>query len=1034
MRVVWRRLLTVALQPMRLAVCGFGVGLLLCLVGTHARAQDILFVTQPPFGNDFTTVNSTFGNHLGHTGAAPRGGDLYLRYDDGTLRNLTAEAGYGLTAGAEIAVREPTVHWSGSKALFSMVVGGTTQNDYTPVFWQIYEVSGLASGETATIMHLPQPAGFNNVSPLYGRDERIFFTSDRPRNGNPLLYPQLDEYESAPTNTGLWSMNADGSDLRLLDHAVSGVFTPIVASDGRVVATRWDHLQRDQQNYPGASYGAFNYVSEDSTQTTGDALEVFPEPRSRQPGSSLHGHRINIFLPWQIFEDGTGHETLNHVGRHELSHYFDSGRDGLPEFIPPAGRRTADRIFQLAEDPTRPGYFYATYAPEFQTHAAGQIIGLDGGEDVNADDMEVDFVTDPVSDAPLPEGQATPAGHPGLFRNPLPLADGTLVAVRTTEAQPDRRTSGPLSSRYDFHLVRLVAGTPYHTPGARLIPGGISKSISYFDNYEYRQHAYEGPLWELDPVELRARPAPPARTNPLPEIEAAVLDDVLGAAGRAALEQFLVDNELALVVSRNVTRRADRQQDFNLKVANSSTETAEPGSTPAEVAFMQFFQGDQVRAYSGFNAGRRPIATLLHDGLLAPLPGAPAASVPIAADGSMAAFVPASRALTWHLTDASGSPLVRERFWVSFASGEIRVCANCHGLNRTDVVLGEGPPTNEPQALRDLVSWWQDNYGPPSSVHQVAGRILYEGSGNPVGDVALTMAGTVAVHGASSDSNGDFAFADLAGAGWRLSPAKQGGVAGAVTAYDASMVLRATLGLEELGPLASAACEVTGNGSLSSLDAVRILQMSLGVLDRFPVAESCESDWIFAPVAPPATGQRLVEPSPDAASCVAGALAFEPLATDHDDRDFAARVFGDCSGNWSPPGVAAQLAALGGADVVLVRFGRPRARGRKYLEIPIWLHARRPLHSLEIRIADAGDDMRARFRDGDLPPGAIVRSRRHRSGEIAVALASGRPIARRSTRIGSLLVRRPADRLRLRRELQVRAYADDVAIGVRLPR
>ena len=33
---------------------------------------------------------------------------------------------------------------------------------------------------------------------------------------------------------------------------------------------------------------------------------------------------------------------------------------------------------EVTEDPGRPGYFYATYAPEFQTHAAGQIVALDG--------------------------------------------------------------------------------------------------------------------------------------------------------------------------------------------------------------------------------------------------------------------------------------------------------------------------------------------------------------------------------------------------------------------------------------------------------------------------------------------------------------------------------------------------------------------------------------------------------------------------------------------------------------------------------
>ena len=90
----------------------------------------------------------------------------------------------------------------------------------------------------------------------------------------------------------------------------------------------------------------------------------------------MHGHSFNYFFPWQINEDGTDLETLNHVGRHELSGYFDSSHDGLPEFIAPQSRRTTDLLLQLHEDPTRPGYFYGTKAPEFGTHASGQIIGI----------------------------------------------------------------------------------------------------------------------------------------------------------------------------------------------------------------------------------------------------------------------------------------------------------------------------------------------------------------------------------------------------------------------------------------------------------------------------------------------------------------------------------------------------------------------------------------------------------------------------------------------------------------------------------
>src|SRR5262249_7710875 len=69
----------------------------------------ILFVTQVPVA-DFGSSTSVFGNHLATLGSAPRGGDLMLRYSDGTLRNLTREAGYGesgMQGDNAIAVRDP---------------------------------------------------------------------------------------------------------------------------------------------------------------------------------------------------------------------------------------------------------------------------------------------------------------------------------------------------------------------------------------------------------------------------------------------------------------------------------------------------------------------------------------------------------------------------------------------------------------------------------------------------------------------------------------------------------------------------------------------------------------------------------------------------------------------------------------------------------------------------------------------------------------------------------------------------------------
>src|SRR5687767_11218614 len=78
-----------------------------------AQNLPILFVTQVPPPGIAGTVTSIGGNHLPTVDAAPRGGDLMIRYPDGTVRNLTREAGYG-TAEEEqgvgsIAVRDPHV-------------------------------------------------------------------------------------------------------------------------------------------------------------------------------------------------------------------------------------------------------------------------------------------------------------------------------------------------------------------------------------------------------------------------------------------------------------------------------------------------------------------------------------------------------------------------------------------------------------------------------------------------------------------------------------------------------------------------------------------------------------------------------------------------------------------------------------------------------------------------------------------------------------------------------------------------------------
>ncbi len=119
-------------------------------LATVTTPYPILFVTQIPVRSDFTTIGSVFGNHQSDVQSATRGGDLWIRYTDGTLKNLTQSAGFGSTGAAgfqdhnAIAVRDPSVYWDGTKALFSMVIGSPEiQYNWETYYWQIYEITGL---------------------------------------------------------------------------------------------------------------------------------------------------------------------------------------------------------------------------------------------------------------------------------------------------------------------------------------------------------------------------------------------------------------------------------------------------------------------------------------------------------------------------------------------------------------------------------------------------------------------------------------------------------------------------------------------------------------------------------------------------------------------------------------------------------------------------------------------------------------------------------------------------------------------------
>ena len=749
---------------------------------TVTLPNPILFVTQFPVPSAFITIGEPFGNHTGATAKAGRGGDLYILYPNGKLRNLTQLAGYG-NAGHQgetaIGVRDPHVHWDGTKALFSMVIGAPDIFDHRPFYWQLYEVTGLGMGDTPVITKVPnQPANYNNIQGIYDANDRIIFVSDRPHQGAHHLYPLLDEYEETVSTTGLLSLDPASGHLFMLNHAPSGVFNPIIDSEGRVIFTRWDHLQRDQQadadalSDDGPIHGTFNYADETADAERLDSREeFFPEPRTERidllEGTNLVGHRFNRFLPWQINQDGTGEELVNHIGRQELFHFFRRSMnddDNLVDFVGQVSGRfnqnSINNFFQMREDPQVPGRFIGIDAVEFHTNTAGQIIAMNGPSTQNPDLMAIEYLTHRDTATPTEEGHPPTADHSGMYRNPVILSDGTIIVAHTIETREDRNEGSrnlPMA-RYDFRL-KVVDTSGESWVAGQALTTGISKAVSYYDP-DFLV-SYDGPFWELSPVEVVSRPRPGTPSGTVPEIEAQVAENE--GIDLEAFKAFMSARNLALVVSRNVTTRDinDRQQPYNLRVSGTTTQTIAGPGRIYDVKYMQFFQADHLRGVGGVEdpePGRRVLAQPMHDLPIPnpPNPSGPDGSVVLGDDGSMAAFVPARRAMTWQLTDDTGTGVVRERYWLNFQPGEVRVCASCHGVNTEDQI-GDPPPENPPLALHALFQYWQDLICMPGPTD------LDENGVWDIRDGILLMnhAGQLAPHEADLDCNGVVDSRDL---------------------------------------------------------------------------------------------------------------------------------------------------------------------------------------------------------------------------------------------------------------------------------
>ena len=186
---------------------------------------------------------------------------------------------------------------------------------------------------------------------------------------------------------------------------------------------------------------------------------------------------------------------------------------------------------------------------------------------------------------------------------------------------------------------------------------------------------------------------------------------------------------------------------------------------------------------------------------------------------------------------------------------------------------------------------------PTPASYTIAGQARHYSTGAPVEGVAVRLLGAAPAV-AATDATGAFAHAAGSGGVWQIEPSRSGGALSGVSALDAAYALQAAVGLRTFTAAQVLACDVSGDGTVSSYDAALILRYRVGLIAALPVAVVCGGDWVFVPAAVPAPNQRLIQPQISAGTCQPGAVAYEPLVAGATAQDFLAVPFGDCTGNW----------------------------------------------------------------------------------------------------------------------------------------
>jgi len=232
----WPHLAVFGAKPDSVAEAAYKPGPLLrkFLDGPMAEMDEIVFAVRVP-GRDHWYV--TFGYYADYSESPAKAlgfkkeDGVYWGYAEGSRlcrMNLRTGELNVLLEDAKGGVRDPQMHYSGEKVLFSYRPGGSHT-------FHLYEINIDGTGLTQ-LTDGPD----DDIEPTYCPDGSIVFCSSRCRRFVNCWFTRV---------AALYRCDGDGGKIRMLSPNNDHDNTPWVLSDGRILYMRWEYVDRSQVHF-----------------------------------------------------------------------------------------------------------------------------------------------------------------------------------------------------------------------------------------------------------------------------------------------------------------------------------------------------------------------------------------------------------------------------------------------------------------------------------------------------------------------------------------------------------------------------------------------------------------------------------------------------------------------------------------------------------------------------------------------------------------------------------------------------------------